>query len=133
MAECNKTKRQSGFKGKITPAANARLMEALLDNWLKNSHHYCRYNKILFQTGLITFDFLPCTNPATFIIFFYQPHIYHCLTHYYLCSLLVSGVFYTLQFTKLISQGWVKSLYFLLWQQKYQTRHFNLSKQLKNI
>ena len=48
MAECNKTKRQSGFKGKITPAANARLMEALLDNWLKNSHHYCRYNKILF-------------------------------------------------------------------------------------
>ena len=43
MAECNKTKiafvkDRLNLSSKITTAANAHLMEALLDNWLRNNH-----------------------------------------------------------------------------------------------
>ena len=47
MAECNRKencicKRLTEFESKITPAADIHLIDALLDNWLKNNPYYFR-------------------------------------------------------------------------------------------
>jgi len=53
IAECNKNN-QLNFSNKITTAANAHLMEYLLDNWLKNSHITVGIiNYILFWASLL--------------------------------------------------------------------------------
>ena len=50
-------KERHEIENKIMPAVSVHLMEALLDNWLKNNHYYCRYNNILFKASLITCNF----------------------------------------------------------------------------
>jgi len=58
MAECNKNKNafvkdRLNLSSKITTAADAHLMESLLDNWLKNNH---------IIAYIITVCFVACLN-----------------------------------------------------------------------
>jgi len=92
------------LSSEITTAANAHLLESSLDSWLKNNHITMEIIIFCFGDSL---SYIQCNFFAMYKSshVYNLPATYHHLAHYYLRSLLVSGVFYELQFPNLFLNG----------------------------